>query len=83
MGTSVQSGTATAVVVVTGVRTYLAQWRAVSRRKKRQRALDQGLSRFTWLMIQLMAVMVAPGFLINGLPSTIGKGTFFFAMAVA
>ena len=39
MGTSVQSGTATAVVVVTGAHTYLGTWRVPSRRKERQPAL--------------------------------------------
>ncbi|MES1261473.1 MAG: magnesium-translocating P-type ATPase, partial [Acidobacteriota bacterium] len=44
---------------------------------------DQGLSRFTWLMIRLMAVMVPLVFLINGFTKHDWKGAFFFAMAVA
>src|SRR5258708_30960009 len=44
---------------------------------------DQGLNRFTWLMINLMAVMVPLVFLINGLTKHDWKGAFFFAMAVA
>jgi Mg2+-importing ATPase len=60
-----------------------AQWRALSRRKKRPTSFDQGLSRFTWLMIQLMAVMVPLVFFINGFTKHDWKGAFFFAMAVA
>ena len=46
-------------------------------------SFDQGLNRFTWLMIQLMAVMVPLVFLINGFTKHDWKGAFFFAMAVA
>ena len=46
-------------------------------------SFDQGLSRFTWLMIQLMAVMVPLVFFINGFTKHDWKGAFFFAMAVA
>jgi Mg2+-importing ATPase len=46
-------------------------------------SFDQGLSRFTWLMIQLMAVMVPLVFLINGFTKHDWRGAFFFAMAVA
>jgi Mg2+-importing ATPase len=46
-------------------------------------SFDRGLSRFTWLMIQLMAVMVPLVFLINGFTKHDWKSAFFFAMAVA
>jgi Mg2+-importing ATPase len=46
-------------------------------------SFDQGLSRFTWLMIQLMAVMVPFVFLINGFTKHDWRAAFFFAMAVA
>ena len=46
-------------------------------------SFDQGLNRFTWLMIRLMAVMVPLVFLINGFTKHDWKGAFFFAMAVA
>jgi Mg2+-importing ATPase len=51
--------------------------------KRRRPAFDRGLSRFTWLMIQLMAVMVPLVFLINGFTKHDWKSAFFFAMAVA
>ena len=83
LGTSVQSGTATAVVVVTGVNTYLGSMAGSITEQEPPTSFDRGLSRFTWLMIQLMAVMVPLVFLINGLTKHDWKSAFFFAMAVA
>src|SRR5579872_1949544 len=83
MGTSVESGTATAVVVTTGVNTYLGSMAGSIIGAQAPTSFDQGLNRFTWLMIQLMAVMVPLVFLVNGLTKHDWKGAFFFAMAVA
>ena len=83
MGTSVQSGTATAVVVATGVNTYLGSMAGAITEEPPPTSFDQGLNRFTWLMIRLMAVMVPLVFLINGFTKHDWKGAFFFAMAVA
>jgi Mg2+-importing ATPase len=83
MGTSVQSGTATAVVVVTGVHTYLGAMASSITEEEPPTSFDQGLSRFTWLMIKLMAIMVPLVFLINGFTKHDWKAAFFFAMAVA
>jgi len=83
MGTSVESGTATAVVVATGVHTYLGSMASAITEDEPPTSFDQGLNRFTWLMIRLMAVMVPLVFLINGFTKHDWKGAFFFAMAVA
>jgi len=83
MGTSVQSGTATAVVVVTGLRTYLGSMADSITAEAPPTSFDQGLSRFTWLMIQFMAVMVPLVFFINGFSKHDWKSAFFFSMAVA
>jgi len=83
MGTSVESGTATAVVVATGVQTYLGSMAGSLAEERTPTSFDQGLTRFTWLMIKLMAVMVPLVFLINGFTKHDWKGAFFFAMAVA
>jgi Mg2+-importing ATPase len=67
LGTSVESGSATAVVVATGSATYLG---AVVRSIADQpppTAFDVGIARFTWLMLRLTAVMVPLVFVINGL----------------
>jgi Mg2+-importing ATPase len=83
MGTSVESGTATAVVVTTGVHTYFGSMASSITGERALTSFDQGINRFTWLMIQLMAVMVPLVFLINGFTKHDWKGAFFFAMAVA
>ncbi len=83
MGTSVESGTATAAVVTTGVQTYLGSMAHSITGERPQTSFDQGLNRFTWLMMQFMAVMVPLVFLINGFTKHDWKGAFFFALAVA
>jgi Mg2+-importing ATPase len=83
MGTSVESGTATAVVVTTGVHTYFGSMARSISEERVLTSFDLGLNRFTWLMIKLMAVMVPLVFLINGFTKHDWKGAFFFAMAVA
>ena len=83
MGTSVESGTATAVIITTGVHTYFGSMAGSITGERAQTSFDEGLNRFTWLMIRLMAVMVPLVFLINGFTKHDWKGAFFFAMAVA
>jgi Mg2+-importing ATPase len=83
LGTSVESGTANALVVATGLGTYLG---AVSRTlagPQVRTSFDKGISKFTWLMIRFMAVMVPVVFLINGLTKGNWREAFFFAVAVA
>ena len=83
MGTSVESGTATAAVVTTGAQTYLGSMARSITGERAQTSFDQGLNRFTWLMMQFMAVMVPLVFFINGFTKHDWKGAFFFALAVA
>jgi len=83
MGTSVESGTAMAVVVTTGVQTYFGSMAHSITGERAETSFDQGLNRFTWLMMKFMAVMVPLVFIINGFTKHDWKGAFFFAMAVA
>jgi len=83
LGTSVESGTATAVVVETGPRTYLGSIASTLAGAPVETAFDQGVARFTWLMIRFIAVMVPLVFVINGLTKHDWKEAFFFAVAVA
>ena len=46
-------------------------------------AFERGVSKFTWLMLRFMLVMVPLVFLINGLTKHDWKQAFFFALAVA
>jgi Mg2+-importing ATPase len=83
MGTSVESGTATAVVVTTGLRTYLGSMAHSITGERPLTSFDQGLNRFTWLMMKFMIVMVPLVFFINGFTKHDWKAAFFFALAVA
>jgi Mg2+-importing ATPase len=83
MGTSVESGTATAAVVTTGVQTYLGSMAHSITGERVQTSFDHGLNRITWLMMQFMAVMVPLVFFINGFTKHDWKGAFVFALAVA
>jgi Mg2+-importing ATPase len=83
LGTSVESGSATAVIVATGVQTYFGKVARSLAGQQVETAFDRGVKRYTWLMIQFMAVMVPLVFLINGLFKHDWKEAFFFSLAVA
>jgi len=83
LGTAVQNGTATAVVVETGPRTYLGTIASTLTGEPVETSFDRGVSHFTWLMIRFIAVMVPLVFIINGLTKHDWKEAFFFALAVA
>jgi Mg2+-importing ATPase len=83
MGTSVESGAAMAAVVTTGVQTYLGSMAHSITGERALTSFDQGLNRFTWLMMKFMVVMVPLVFFINGFTKHDWKGAFFFALAVA
>jgi Mg2+-importing ATPase len=84
LGTSVESGAATAVVVTTGTQTYFGKMASSLSDQPVETAFDKGVKRFTWLMIGFMAVMAPAVFLINGFTKhSWGKDTFLFALAIA
>jgi Mg2+-importing ATPase len=83
LGTSVESGTALAVIVETGTHTFLGSMAQSIVQQHVATSFDKGISKFTWLMIYFMAVMVPLVFLINGLTKHNWTEAFFFALAVA
>jgi Mg2+-importing ATPase len=84
LGTSVESGAATAVVVATGVQTYFGKMASSLADQQPDTAFDRGVKRFVWLMITFMAVMSPMVFFINGFTKhSWGKETFLFALAIA
>ena len=83
LGTSVESGSASAVVVATGKDTYLGSMAESLQEQQPRTAFDRGISRFTWLMMRFMAVMVPLVFVINGLTKGSWVQAFFFSLAVA
>jgi len=83
LGTSVESGTARAVVVATGPHTYFGSMASSITGVQVETSFDKGIHRFTWLMITMMMVMVPLVFVINGLSKHDWKEAFFFSLAVA
>ena len=83
LGTSVESGSATALVVATGLDTYLGTMSKALTGPLVETSFDKGVRRFTWLMIRFIAVMVPLVFFINGLTKGNWGEAFFFALAVA
>ena len=83
LGSNVESGSATAVVIQTGDRTYFGSLAAGIVGQRQLTSFDKGVNKFTWLMIGFIAVMVPAVFLINGLSKHNWLEAFLFAMAVA
>jgi len=83
LGSNVESGAATAVVIHTGNRTYFGSLAASIVGQRQLTSFDKGINKFTWMMIGFIAVMVPAVFLINGLMKHNWLEAFMFAMAVA
>src|SRR5215470_2489733 len=82
LGTSVESGTARAVVVATGPQTYFGSMASSIAGQRVETSFEKGIHRFTWLMIRFMMVMVPLVFLINGFRKHNWHEAAFFAVAV-
>jgi P-type Mg2+ transporter len=83
LGSNVESGCATAVVIYTADKTYFGSLAASIVGQRQLTSFDKGINKFTWLMIYFIAVMVPAVFLINGLSKHDWLEAFLFAMAVA
>lgn len=83
MGTNVISGTATAVVVATGARSYLGSLAHSMSGQRVQTSFDRGVKSVSWLLIRFMSVMVPVVFVINGLDKHDWTEAFLFALSVA
>jgi P-type Mg2+ transporter len=83
MGSSVVSGSATGVVLQTGPATFFGKLADQVVGRRVQTSFDRGVTRFTWLMIRFICVMVPAVFLINGLTKGNWLEALLFAVAVA
>ena len=83
LGSNVESGTASAVVIHTGDKTYFGSLAASIVGQRQLTSFDKGVNQFTWLMIRFILVMVPAVFLLNGLSKHDWTQAFLFAMAVA
>lgn len=83
LGSSVESGSASALVLTTGTRTYLGQLASSIAGSSPATSFDRGINQFTWLMIRFILVMVPAVFLLNGFGKHNWLDAFLFAVAVA
>jgi Mg2+-importing ATPase len=83
LGSDVESGTALAVVIHTGDKTYFGSLAASIVGERTLTSFDKGINKFTWLMIRFIMIMVPAVFLLNGLSKHNWLEAFMFALAVA
>ena len=83
MGTNVVSGTAAAVVVSTGGRTYFGSMAKSLVGKRAETSFDKGVNSVSWLLIRFMLVMVPLVFLVNGFSKHNWIEAFMFGLSVA
>ena len=84
MGTNVVSGTATALVVATGPRSYFGTLAAhATATETAPNAFQAGVNSVSWLLIRFAAVMVPIVFFVNGFTKGDWLEAFLFALSVA
>ena len=84
MGTNVVSGTATALVVSTGGRSYFGTLAAhATATESAPNAFQAGVNSVSWLLIRFAAVMVPIVFFVNGFTKGDWLEAFLFALSVA
>lgn len=82
MGTSVVSGSGTAVVVHIGAETYFGSMSAQLAGKRPETSFDQGVKKVSFLLIKFMLVMVPLVFIVNGLTKD-WTSAFLFGLVTA
>lgn len=83
MGTNIVSGTATAIAVTTGNKTYFGSIGKAITGQRPLTSFDKGVSSVSWLLIKFMLVMVPLVFLINGFMKGNWLEALLFGLSVA
>ena len=83
MGTTVVSGSGTAIVAETGSHTYLASLAKTISGRKPRTSFDKGVNGVTVLLVRFMLIMAPLVFLINGVVKGNWVEAFTFALSVA
>jgi len=83
MGTSVVSGSGTAVVAETGSNTYLASLAKTVSGRKARTSFDKGVNGVTMLLLRFMLIMAPLVFVINGIFKKNWVEAFTFGLSVA
>ncbi|MFA4877148.1 MAG: magnesium-translocating P-type ATPase [Methanoregula sp.] len=82
LGSSVESGSATGVVIRTGMQTEYGSVVRAARSEKPQTEFDHGIRKFTWLMIVMMLVAAPLVFVINTLTKGDMAQALLFSLAL-
>jgi Mg2+-importing ATPase len=82
MGTAVESGSATAVVLATGGQTCFGNLAEKLAEAEPPSKFDAGLNRLSWLLIRFIVLMVLVILVINGLTKGDWWQAFLFSLAV-
>ncbi len=83
MGTTVVSGSATAVVLATGNDTYFGSMAKTLIGKNEQTSFDKGVNSVSWVLVRFMAIMVPIVFIVNGITKHNWLEALLFAISVA
>ncbi len=83
MGSSVISGTATAVVLFVGQNTVFGSMAAAVAGEPVETSFTKGVNQVSWVLIRFMLVMVPLVFIINGLTKGIWMDAFLYAISLA
>ena len=83
MGTNIVSGSAIAMAISTGERTYFGAISKSVSNKRVETSFDKGINKVSWLLIRFMLIMVPLIFLINGLVKGDWFDALLFAIAIA
>jgi Mg2+-importing ATPase len=83
LGTTVVSGTASAVVLATGDHTCLGSIATAVIGVRKTTSFERGINQVSLLLLRFMAVMAPAVFLINGVSKGDWGEAFFFALSVA
>jgi Mg2+-importing ATPase len=83
MGTNVENGTATALVVNTGRFTFFGGLAQEVAEASEFSAFDKGIKKITWMILRFILVMAPLVFLINGIAHGNWMEAFLFAIAVS
>ncbi|MBS0181382.1 MAG: HAD-IC family P-type ATPase [Nitrospira sp.] len=84
MGTNVVSGSATALVIATGDRTYFGALASrVTAIDRAPTSFETGVNDVSWLLMRFMMIMVPCVFVINGLTKASWMEALVFALSIA
>lgn len=83
MGTNIVSGSATAVAIATGNRTFLGSISKDISGAPAETSFDKGVNSISWLLVKFMMVMVPLIFIINLLTKGDWLNALLFSIAVA